>query len=64
MRIFFERIFDEVKRRVNNYEGRLVPDDQVASGGRRSIDSVGSGFGSVQRDSKLSRMPRQILSIE
>ena len=64
MRIFFKRIFDEVKRRVDNYEGKPVPNDQVASGGRKSIGSVGSGSGSVRRDSKLSRMPHQILSIK
>ena len=63
-RIFSKRIFDEVKRGVNSYEGKPVPDDQVASGGRKSIDSVGNGFGSVQCDSKLSKTPCQILSIE
>ena len=63
-KIFFGRISDRVERRVDNYEGKPVPDDWVASRGRKSIDSVGSGSGSVQHDSKLSRMPCQILSIE
>ena len=40
-----------------------MPDDQVASGGRRNIGSVGSGFDSVQRDSKSSKTLHQILNI-
>ena len=63
-RISFTWIFDKVERRVDSYEGKPVPNGQVASGDRQSIDSVGSGFGSVQRDSKLSRTLCQILSIE
>ena len=39
-----------------NYEGKLKPDDQVASEGRSSIGSVGSGSGSVQHGSRLSKM--------
>ena len=41
-----------------------MPDDQVASGDRRNIDSVGSGFGSVQYGSKSGKMLHQILGIE
>ena len=63
-RIFFKRIFNEVKRRVGNYEGKPVPDDQVASEGRKCIGIVGNGFGNVQHDSKLSKMPHQILGIK
>ena len=63
-RISFEGIFDGVRRRVNNYEGKLVPDDQVASGGKRSIGSVGNGFDNVQCGSKSRKMLCQILNIE
>ena len=63
-RISFEWIFDEVERRVDNYEGRPVPDDQVASRGMKSIGSVGSVFDNVQCGNRLSKMLRQILGIE
>ena len=46
-RISFGWIFSEVGRWINNYEDRPVPDDLVASGGRKSIDNVGNGFGNV-----------------
>ena len=49
---------------VDNFMGKLVPDDQVASEDRKSIGSVGSGFGSVQHDSRLSKMIHQILGIK
>ena len=62
-RIFFDRIFNKVGRRVNSYEGMPVPDDQVASGGRKNIGSVSSGFDNVQHDTKSSKMLRQILDI-
>ena len=62
-RISFEWIFDEVERRVDNYKGKPVPNDQVASGGRKSIGSVGNEFGNVQHDSRLSKRPCLILSI-
>ena len=62
-KIFFKRIFGEVGRKVNSYEGKPVPNDQVASGGRKNIGSVGSGFDNVQRDSKSSKTLHQILNI-
>ena len=46
-----------------NYEGRPKPDDQVANEGRRSIGSVGNGFGSVPHGSRLNKMLRRISSI-
>ena len=61
--IFSGRIFNEVGRKVNSYEGKPVPGDQVASGGRRSIGSVGSGTDNVQHGSKSSRTSRRILGI-
>ena len=62
-RTFFERIFDEVRRKVDSYEGKPVPNDQVASGDRKNIGSVGNELGNVQCGSRLSKMPRLILSI-
>ena len=56
-------IFIVVMRRISNYEGRPVPDDQVASEGMRNIDNVGSGFDNVQHDSRLNKMIHQILDI-
>ena len=63
-RAFFERFFDEVKRKVDSCKGKPEPDDPVASGGRKSIGSVGSGTGSGQCDSKLDRTFCQTLNIE
>ena len=62
-KISFRWIFDEVGSRFGSYEGKPVPDDQVASGGRKNIDNVGNGFDNVQRDSRSSRMLHQILGI-
>ena len=53
-----KRFFDEVGRKVGNYEDRLVPDDLVASEGRRNIGNVGSGIGSGQHGSRSGRMSR------
>ena len=47
-------------KRGGNCEGRPVPYDQVASGGRKNIGNVGSGSASVQRGSKLDRILCQI----
>ena len=63
-RTSFERIFDEVRRKVDSYEGKPVPDDLVASGGRKSIGSVGNAFDNVQCDSRSSKTLCQILDIE
>ena len=52
----FEWIFDVVVRKVDNYEGRLMLDDQVASEDKKSIGSVGSGFDNVQCDNRLNKM--------
>ena len=49
-----------VGRVVGSYEGKPVPDDLVASRGKKSIGSVGNGSGSVQCGSKLDRILRQI----
>ena len=46
-----------------NYEGRPGLDDQVANEGRRNIDSVGNGSGSVPHGNRLSRTLRRISSI-
>ena len=46
-----------------NYEGRPGPDDQVASEGRRSTDSVGNGSGNVPHGNRLNKMLRRISSI-
>ena len=59
-RFFSCRSNDEGVKRNGSCEGKLVPDDLVASGGKKSIGSVGSGFDSVQRGSKLDRILCQI----
>ena len=46
-RTFCEWIFDEVEMGVGSYEGKPVPNGQVASEGRRCTGSAGSGFDSV-----------------
>ena len=61
---FFWVDFDEVGSRFSSYEGKPVPDDQVASRGRKSIGNAGNGFGSVQCGSKSGRMLHRILGIE
>ena len=53
-----------VVRKVNNYKGRPVPDDQVASEDKKNIDNVGSGFDSVQHHNRLNKMICWILGIE
>ena len=50
-------------RRASGYEGKPVPNDQVASEGKKNIDNVGSGFDNVQHDSRLNKMIRQISDI-
>ena len=59
-RSFFCRNDDEGVKRDSNCEGKPVPNDQVASRGKKSIGSVGNGFDSVQRGSKLDRILHQI----
>ena len=54
---------DEEVKMGDNYEDRPGPDGQVASEGRRSIDSVGSGSGSVPHGNRLNKMLRRISSI-
>ena len=63
-RISFEWIFNEVGRRINSYKGKPVPNDQVASRGRKNIDNVGNGFDSVQCGNKSSKTFHQILGIK
>ena len=63
-RISSEWIFDGAERRVGNYEGKPVPDDQVANEGKRNIGSAGSGFGSVQHGSRSSKALHRILDIK
>ena len=55
-RISCKWISDEVEMMVSNCKGKLELDGLVASEGRRSIDSVGSDYGSVQHDSRLDKM--------
>ena len=49
---------------VGSYEGKPVPGDQVASEGKKSIGSVGSGSDNVPRDSKSGKIPHSILGIK
>ena len=53
-----------VVRVVSSYEGKPVPNDQVVSEGRKSIDNIGSGFDNVQCDSRSNKMVHQILDIK
>ena len=62
-RVFSKETFDEVERRVNNYEGKPVPSDLVASRGMKNIGNVGSGIGNVQCDSRSGRTLHPILDI-
>ena len=55
-RSFFYRSDDREVKRNGNCKGRPVPNDQVASGGKKSIGSVGSRFDSVLRGSRLDRI--------
>ena len=59
-RFFSCRNNDKGVKMDSNCEGKLVPNDLVASGGKKSIGSVGNGFDSVQHGSKLDRILRQI----
>ena len=52
-----------VERVVNSYEDMPKLGDPVASKGKRSTDSVGSGSDNVQHDSKSDRMIHQISGI-
>ena len=52
-----------VMRRVSSYEGKPVPDDQIASEDKKSIGSVGNGSDNVQHDSRLDKMIHWILDI-
>ena len=52
---FFCRSNGKGVKRDGNCEGKPVPDDLVASGGKKSIGSVGNRSGSVQHGSKLGR---------
>ena len=63
MRFSSCRNVDEGVRLGDNFEDRRGLDDQVANEGRRSIDSVGSGSGSVPHGSRLNRMLRRISDI-
>ena len=58
-RFFSCRSDDKGVKRDGNCEGKPVPDDLVASRGKKSIGSVGNGFDSVQHGSKLDRILRQ-----
>ena len=64
MKISFVWIFNEVRKRVNNFEGKPVPNDPVASRDKRSTDNAGNGSDNVQHDSKSSKTLCQILGIE
>ena len=59
-RFFFCRNDDREVRKGSSCKGKPVPNDQVASRGKKSIGSVGSGSDSVQRGSKLDRILCQI----
>ena len=50
-------------RMGDNYEGKPRPDDWVANGDKRSIDSVDNGSGNVPHGSKSNKMLRRISSI-
>ena len=63
-RIFSGWIFDVVVMVVGSYEGKPVPDDQVASKDMRNIGNVGSGSDNVQCDSRSNKMTHHILDIE
>ena len=54
---------DEEVRRGDSCGGRPKPDGLVANEGKRSIGSVGNGFGNGQHGSRSNRMLRRISSI-
>ena len=56
----FCRSDDEVVKRGDNCEDRLMLNDRVASEGKRNIGSVGNGFGNVQCGSRLNKILHQI----
>ena len=51
---------DKGVRRVDSCGDKLMPDDQVASEDKKSIDNVGNGFDNVQHDSRLGKILRWI----
>ena len=57
-RFFSCRSNNEGVKGSGNCEGKPVPNDLVASGGKKSIGSVGNGFDSVHRGSKLDTILR------
>ena len=64
MKKFFScKSVNEGGRMGDNYEGRLGLDGLVANEGKRSIGSVGNGFGNGQHDSRSNRTLRRISNI-
>ena len=64
MKFFFYKNVDEGVRMGDSYEGRLGLGGLVANGDKRSIGSVGNGFGNGQHDSRSNRMLRRISGTE
>ena len=62
MKFFSCKNVDKGVRMGDSYEGRLGLDGLVANEGKRSIGSVGNGFGNGQHGSRSNRMLRRISS--
>ena len=60
---FFCKNVDEGVKMGDSYEGRPGPDGLVANEGKRSIGSVGNGFGNGQHGNRSNRMLHRISSI-